>query len=654
MSFTTVKAQLNDLIIVEYVDWSSGSGYAIKVCNYSGSAISLSGYRLQIYNNASTTPSVDEVLSGVVANGSCVRIGNPGMASNCALDYTVTGTTGVNGDDAVVLTDLSGSYVDMINGPGFDTDQRIQGNNNALRFNTITRQSDNCNRYTNTTGSGPNSWPLNNNNNVPGWTVSGVSCLTATNFTFNQPTVNENRTICQGDSILINGIWRKSSGNFQLTVPSPTGCDTLKNINLSVLQNSQTTLNQELCAGESFIFNNKTYTAIGTFQDTLTKLSNGCDSIFTINITQKPYKNGYDTLSICTGESYAFNNQNLTLAGDYRDTIVIANDCDSIINLRLNVKPMAEKRDTVRLCFGENYAFNGQLLANSGDYRDTMFYSNSCDTILLLNLQIRPKNEVNVQHSICEGDSYFVGGANQFAAGTYYDTLTSFSGCDSIIITNLQLDPLLERTEEYTICKGAVLNVRGIQVKSDTTFSLRLTNGQSCDSLISVKVKTSGIKADFSYQLNDLSCSFYNESFEADAFQWFIDDSEFSIMTNPTYNFKNEGMHAIKLVVNNQNGCTDSITKPVVILPESDRLLFIPNAFTPNNDGINDYFIVKHSEYFEFYLTIFNRWGEMIYSTTDLDFRWNGRYKGEDVPAGTYYYLVEGKFSRKGNLSLIR
>ena len=477
LSFFGAKAQLDDLIIVEYVDDNGGSGYYVKICNPTHNSINLSNYYIKLYQDGSTNPSVTKQLSGVVASGNCIIAGNtldPANSSNCSNVTHHFNGQGINDNDALALTfGNSNNWVDMINCVGEDDMPNINGNTSPFYKRKVIRNPTNCFRYTNTTGVGPNSWPRNTTTVVTNWSVTAASCISSLNFTFTQPTKNQNLTICQGDSVMINGSWRKNSGTFQTTASSPTGCDTIKNINLSVLQNSQTTLNQQLCAGESFVFQGKTYQSVGTYRDTIPKLSNGCDSIFIINISQKPYKTKFDTVSICSGSSYAFDSKNLTVAGDYKDTIVIPNDCDSIINLRLDVTQLAERKDTVTLCFGESYNFFGVLLNNSGDYRDTLEISNQCDTAVLLNLQIRPKNEFSKNETICEGEVIQLGGKPVTTAGVYRDTLIDQNGCDSIVVTTLTVNQNLTNTENYEICEGESILVRNFLVSSDTSFSIQ-------------------------------------------------------------------------------------------------------------------------------------------------------------------------------------
>lgn len=72
--------------------------------------------------------------------------------------------------------------------------------------------------------------------------------------------------------------------------------------------------------------------------------------------------------------------------------------------------------------------------------------------------------------------------------------------------------------------------------------------------------------------------------------------------------------------------------------------LVMPNAFSPNNDQINDVYTVKsYQNIVEFHAYIFNRWGQKLYEWTDIDAGWDGKYHGNDVKQGTYFVLVKAK-----------
>lgn len=116
--------------------------------------------------------------------------------------------------------------------------------------------------------------------------------------------------------------------------------------------------------------------------------------------------------------------------------------------------------------------------------------------------------------------------------------------------------------------------------------------------------------------------------------------------------------------VTDKNGCTASDTMYIhVRVPPS---IYIPNVFSPNSDGINDFFQiftsgVTHESVSQFYIEIFDRWGEKVFETNDSEFMWDGVYKGNPMPPGVYVYVAqysltgeERSIINKGSLTLIR
>ncbi|HEU5053220.1 MAG TPA: gliding motility-associated C-terminal domain-containing protein [Hanamia sp.] len=108
------------------------------------------------------------------------------------------------------------------------------------------------------------------------------------------------------------------------------------------------------------------------------------------------------------------------------------------------------------------------------------------------------------------------------------------------------------------------------------------------------------------------------------------------------------------LTVTAIGGCKDSSEVAVKILPEPR----IPNAFTPNNDGLNDSWGIPYLKYYEQCdVKIFNRFGQLVYHSTGYQKPWDGTYKGEALPGGTYVYVIDTKKQKKlykGIVTLIR
>jgi gliding motility-associated-like protein len=118
------------------------------------------------------------------------------------------------------------------------------------------------------------------------------------------------------------------------------------------------------------------------------------------------------------------------------------------------------------------------------------------------------------------------------------------------------------------------------------------------------------------------------------------------------------------LRVRDSLGCSSSDTLRVRFAPCNNEKLEIPNVFTPGRDGINDLFTVNHSGYSTVKITIYNRWGQLVYQFTLPDEApWNGNLNNRfsECPEGVYYYLLEATKSRngakvraQGTISLIR
>jgi len=110
-----------------------------------------------------------------------------------------------------------------------------------------------------------------------------------------------------------------------------------------------------------------------------------------------------------------------------------------------------------------------------------------------------------------------------------------------------------------------------------------------------------------------------------------------------------EGEYQVTLVVSNDDGCIDSITKVVVII---DDILDFPNVITPNGDGFNDLFVIINCDkYPNNLLQVFNRWGKMVFEMQNYDNSWNGG----NLADGTYYYIfkyIDNVYN--GSLSIIR
>lgn len=136
---------------------------------------------------------------------------------------------------------------------------------------------------------------------------------------------------------------------------------------------------------------------------------------------------------------------------------------------------------------------------------------------------------------------------------------------------------------------------------------------------------------------------FFDESIDSDFYSWDFNGQSTSFDQNPIYTFQDTGLQVITQIVEHFAGCQDTLQLTIDVIP-----FFIynfPNAFTPNGDGTNEFFLGKgyRKNILGFRMSIFNRWGEMIFETTNPDEGWNGKKfnVGRDSPEGVYAYVAE-------------
>lgn len=126
---------------------------------------------------------------------------------------------------------------------------------------------------------------------------------------------------------------------------------------------------------------------------------------------------------------------------------------------------------------------------------------------------------------------------------------------------------------------------------------------------------------------------------------------------DPAYN---ENLNTYRIVaVKNFNEEIVSISNTVSV--EKPYTLYVPNAFSPDNDGINDYFRILGQGLTDIEVEVYNRWGQMVFKSYDMDDQWDGRFKGKMMPVGSYVYKIKSKdygsnqdFLKSGTVALIR
>jgi gliding motility-associated-like protein len=172
--------------------------------------------------------------------------------------------------------------------------------------------------------------------------------------------------------------------------------------------------------------------------------------------------------------------------------------------------------------------------------------------------------------------------------------------------------------------------------------------------------------------LPEARVQFYNTSTEGKTYAWdFGDVLGTSTETNPTYNYKKLGNYDVRLKVTSANGCVDDTLVKAAIKVVGEGVLKFPNAFIPNlyggNGGVydkpdykNEVFHPTSEGVVVYKLLIYNRWGEKLFESEDVNKGWDGYSKGKLCEQGVYVYRATGRFTNgktfdvRGDVTLLR
>ncbi len=303
----------------------------------------------------------------------------------------------------------------------------------------------------------------------------------------------------------------------------------------------------------------------------------------------------------------------------------------------------------VSICTGESYNFYGKELYAPGQY-DTLFSSAmGCDSSITLNLSINPLPDVTINSmtstiEVCEGNEASLSLENPTAGATYqwFRNGTALTG-------ETQPTVVLQDPGIYTV---EVITAQGCSALSlPYTFAIHPTPVAAIEPL-------SG----------DMLCTYDTVTISAVPgpnydYRW-SPEAAFRLVTGAegqtVRGVFNDPHSVVTLTVYNEYGCYDSTSAEVFTKPCCE--IFMPSAFTPNGDGMND-FLKPHLQPGQILtsMVIYDRYGKLVYNNKNVRQGWDGKYEnGEEAGQDTYMYLIrytcdDGKeYERKESISLIR
>ena len=316
------------------------------------------------------------------------------------------------------------------------------------------------------------------------------------------------QTICEDDTYNFFGQDLNAPGVYDHTIETQYGCDSTIHLHLDNWQVYETPITRHFCQGESYQFFDQSLSASGIYYHTLESV-HGCDSVIKLNLIQDPSYEVFLTESTCEGgPGYYFSPLDIYLQpGAYTLDFETTAGCDSIVLLLVEESEYNSKSYNVSIC-AEQYTWpsNGETYYESGIYYDTISYPNSCDSTLVLNLELRPSYSNDVVVTSCDSyrwknDAYNVD-VTYTESGVYHHSYINTYGCNSEATLYLTVNDHDE--ESFTVaeeesCDSYFWDPQGheiiytdhddLEYTMSGTYHRTYKNIYDCDSLVTMNVQ---------------------------------------------------------------------------------------------------------------------------------------------------------------------
>jgi gliding motility-associated-like protein len=320
-------------------------------------------------------------------------------------------------------------------------------------------------------------------------TIYGCDSVITTNLSVNKTyDLTLKKAICEGESLKIGTSVYNVSGTYKNTLKSNRNCDSVLTTILTVYPKKFFTQKISICADVFVAVGIKKYNKTGIYKDTLKVIATGCDSILTTDLTVNPFYSNNQKITICQGQKIKIGSSIYTLSGTYKDVLKSKFGCDSLVTTILTVNPVLKLTQKKEICEKQTFTFGGHTYTQTGTYVDTLKTLKGCDSIVTTQLTVRLKGKKTITASICAGEKYGLAGKNYSSTGIFYDTLKTIYGCDSILTLNLTVRPLNNVSEKKTICENEILIVDKKRLDKSGIYQYKFKNKYACDSLYTLNL----------------------------------------------------------------------------------------------------------------------------------------------------------------------
>ena len=576
---------------------------------------------------------------------------NPTITFNNPGVYNISHTVAIGSCSNVVSSNITVTGV----GAGFSINnsfQCLQGNSFSFNANSLIGTHSysfspllgsppigNSSSYGPVSFTSPGTYTVTHSLTSAGCTASTSSLITV-NPT---PTISlsNNGPVCQGNNISINSI--STATSYAWTGPGGFTSN-LQNPSITSISNNSGTYSVNIVDNNGCINSGTTNIVINPLPVITVNTPTACSGgNFTLTATGGTTYNWSGPLGFTsTLQNPTLSNASSNMNGIYTVTVTDVNGCINSNSSNITVNPSftISSSNTGPSCVGgtitltspsgyiynwsgpngftsssQNPILNNVQNTTLGQYSLTVFDLNGCQGSATTDVIINPNPILSIISS----------NGNICAPACVDFTLNSSTSINSIdwIFTNGM--PLSSNVSTQCFNKGGIY-----------TSTATVIDNKGCIGVITHSVEVYYVPtADFVFyplkpiEKEEINFTDASHGSIISSWNWYFNNTLGTTFQNPTNIFTDLGTYPVTLIVKSDKGCTDTITK--IINVGEDYNIYVPNSFTPNGDGTNDYFQPKGKGIVKYELMIFDRWGEMIFETKNFNQGWDGKvHRGVD------------------------
>ncbi|MDA9773668.1 gliding motility-associated C-terminal domain-containing protein [Saprospiraceae bacterium] len=512
--------------------------------------------------------------------------------------------------------------------------------------------------------------------------AQGCDSTIIVNLNFFEPDTNFIvSNLCFGETLIINGTTYdedNTSGIETLENMSFTGCDSLISVSLEFSDAAVTPILENICSGDSILINNTYYSEENpSGMDTIT-MPGGCDSILNIVVSFLQNSSGNIDSTICPTDMIVINGTIYDIDNDSgTETFDNAEGCDSIVSVNLSFTTVQTGMVSGTLCPGESIDTLGVIIDMDNPSEEVVLAgasSTNCDSTVMIVYDFIVIEEGMLEQSTCEGSSIEIEGTTyteQSPTGSF--TTTTSEGCDSTVNVLVTFTPVLsDFSIENADCGDSgtgILIYLGLNVSSAADF-YSLDSGDPIsinfgDTIFGINPgiheiifsNTIGCVTSETFEILEPITPTVNipetvTISEGNTYQLVtpLDETNTILWTpptnisctdcgNPEFSPSVTTEYVVEII--SPEGCT--VLDTILIRVEESFNIYFPNTFTPNDDGVNDYFNIFAEQDGAYDLFVYDRWGNQVFETrggitNGPTNGWDGKFNQKAVDQGVYAY----------------